>query len=240
MEIWTFTIRNIDIKLINNPKVFLPSSTSFFITGNIIINPGETVCDVGSGSGLISILASILGAKKVLALETDPVAISNAKLNIKLNNLNNIEIYKSNFYSNSNSARFDVIVANLPQFPQPKYTDENKRLWKDLEGGGLRGNKAVVKFLENSKDKLCENGRIYFPLVYLSNPSETLKVINKYYKLKKIATQEVPFNYFNYGVFKWLMKLKENGQSEFYQRNGVWYFKEELLELKYVNSQQKF
>jgi ribosomal protein L11 methyltransferase len=52
-----------------------------------VIQAGDDVIDVGTGSGILSIAASKLGAKHVLAVDLDPVAVSSATENIKLNGL---------------------------------------------------------------------------------------------------------------------------------------------------------
>jgi ribosomal protein L11 methyltransferase len=52
-----------------------------------VVNPGDEVIDVGTGSGILAIAAAKLGAKHVLALDLDPVAVSSATENTKLNNL---------------------------------------------------------------------------------------------------------------------------------------------------------
>ncbi|MGD7018493.1 50S ribosomal protein L11 methyltransferase, partial [Bacillus altitudinis] len=46
---------------------------------------GDRVVDVGTGSGVLSIAAAMLGAEKVEALDLDEVAVKSARLNIKLN-----------------------------------------------------------------------------------------------------------------------------------------------------------
>ncbi|RUS48508.1 50S ribosomal protein L11 methyltransferase [Cohnella sp. AR92] len=51
------------------------------------INPGDNVIDVGTGSGILAIGAIKLGADRVLALDLDPVAVSSATENVKLNGL---------------------------------------------------------------------------------------------------------------------------------------------------------
>ncbi|MFA5237316.1 MAG: 50S ribosomal protein L11 methyltransferase, partial [Methanoregula sp.] len=45
---------------------------------------GKTVCDLGCGTGVLAIGASLLGAKTVLAVDLDPAAISTAKENAEL------------------------------------------------------------------------------------------------------------------------------------------------------------
>jgi ribosomal protein L11 methyltransferase len=52
-----------------------------------VIRPGMDVIDVGTGSGILSIAAAKLGARQVLALDLDPIAVSSAKENVSLNQL---------------------------------------------------------------------------------------------------------------------------------------------------------
>lgn len=54
------------------------------------IHGGESVIDVGTGSGILAIGALKLGASRVLALDLDPVAVSSATENIKLNGLQDV------------------------------------------------------------------------------------------------------------------------------------------------------
>ncbi|WP_284638673.1 50S ribosomal protein L11 methyltransferase [Paenibacillus silviterrae] len=48
---------------------------------------GEDVIDVGTGSGILAIAAAKLGARHVLAVDLDPVAVSSATENIRLNGM---------------------------------------------------------------------------------------------------------------------------------------------------------
>jgi len=50
---------------------------------------GEEVIDVGTGSGILAVGAMLLGAKSVLALDLDPVAVDSARENVQLNRLQN-------------------------------------------------------------------------------------------------------------------------------------------------------
>lgn len=51
------------------------------------LTPGATVLDVGSGSGVLAIAAAKLGARSVLALDADPVAVTVARENVRLNDV---------------------------------------------------------------------------------------------------------------------------------------------------------
>ncbi|MNO69075.1 Ribosomal protein L11 methyltransferase [compost metagenome] len=65
-----------------------------------VIQEGDEVIDVGTGSGILAIGACQLGASRVLALDLDPVAVSSAKENTKLNRLEErIEVVESDLLS---------------------------------------------------------------------------------------------------------------------------------------------
>lgn len=70
------------------------------------------VCDVGTGSGILSILSSKLGAKKIIAIDIDKVSISAAKQNVDLNNLKNVEILEGNLLDKV-SEKSDLIISNI-------------------------------------------------------------------------------------------------------------------------------
>lgn len=54
------------------------------------ISGGEEVIDVGTGSGILAVGAVLLGAKSVLALDLDPVAVESARENVELNRLQDV------------------------------------------------------------------------------------------------------------------------------------------------------
>lgn len=69
------------------------------------------VLDVGCGSGILSILASISGAKKVYGFDNDPVAILNARENILKNGCQNISLWAGEIYALK--IKTEVVVANI-------------------------------------------------------------------------------------------------------------------------------
>ncbi|MBE7896837.1 50S ribosomal protein L11 methyltransferase [Paenibacillus polymyxa] len=64
-----------------------PTTSLCLRTLESVIQGGEEVIDVGTGSGILAIGAVKLGAKHVLALDLDPVAVSSARENTRLNEL---------------------------------------------------------------------------------------------------------------------------------------------------------
>ncbi|MBX7066531.1 MAG: 50S ribosomal protein L11 methyltransferase [Parachlamydiales bacterium] len=49
--------------------------------------PGETVVDIGTGSGILALAALLMGAKSAIGIDIDPDAIKHARKNAKLNGL---------------------------------------------------------------------------------------------------------------------------------------------------------
>lgn len=76
------------------------------------VTPDSTVFDIGTGSGILAIAAAKLKAKKVIGVDLDPVAVTSAKENVGLNNLNNIEILHGNLMEVV-EGRANIVVANI-------------------------------------------------------------------------------------------------------------------------------
>ncbi|WP_369902572.1 50S ribosomal protein L11 methyltransferase [Bacillus manliponensis] len=77
------------------------------------VRPGDTVIDVGTGSGVLSIAAAKLGASSVEAYDLDPVAVESAKMNIELNKTDDVVTVGQNSLLEGIEGPVDLIVANL-------------------------------------------------------------------------------------------------------------------------------
>jgi ribosomal protein L11 methyltransferase len=73
---------------------------------------GRKVLDLGSGSGILSVAAGRLGARHVLALDTDPLAAQATEANARRNGLSRIVRARRGSLP-APDAPFDLIVANL-------------------------------------------------------------------------------------------------------------------------------
>jgi ribosomal protein L11 methyltransferase len=71
-----------------------------------------SVLDVGTGSGILSIAAARLGAKEVLGIDTDPVAVEIARENVSQNGVSNIVKIRKGSIGHIRR-RFDVVMANI-------------------------------------------------------------------------------------------------------------------------------
>jgi ribosomal protein L11 methyltransferase len=77
------------------------------------VKPGNYVTDVGTGSGVLAIGAAMLGAKHVHALDLDEVAVRSAKINIKLNKVQETAVVVHGNLLDTVKEQSDVVVANI-------------------------------------------------------------------------------------------------------------------------------
>jgi ribosomal protein L11 methyltransferase len=78
----------------------------------------KKILDIGSGSGILSVAARLLGAKEVYAVDNDYLAINSTKSNFKLNfgDLNNLNTYLGSFNEvilKNQLTQFDFVLCNI-------------------------------------------------------------------------------------------------------------------------------
>lgn len=113
------------------------------------VKKGDVVVDVGTGSGILSIAAAMLGAKRVHALDLDPVAVESAKLNVKLNKVHDVVTVSQNNLLDRMDEQADVIVANILAEIILRFVDDAYRLLRSdgvfITSGIIRTKKQEVK-----------------------------------------------------------------------------------------------
>ena len=83
-----------------------------------ILFSDKKVLDIGSGSGILSVAARLLGAKEVCAVDNDYLAINSTKSNFQLNfgDLNNLNTYLGSFNEvilKNQLEQFDFVLCNI-------------------------------------------------------------------------------------------------------------------------------
>ncbi len=78
----------------------------------------KKILDIGSGSGILSVAARLLGAKEVYAVDNDYLAINSTKSNFQLNfgDLNNLKTYLGSFNEvnlKNQLTQFDFVLCNI-------------------------------------------------------------------------------------------------------------------------------
>ncbi len=217
------------------PKgVHVPPSSSIDLAKLLDVQPGETVLDLGCGSGLLSIAAAKLGAKHVVAIDVDPRALDTTIDNAKRNGVEEkiqvlggswFEALKEGGNSKDTLRQFDVIIATPPQTPGlrpfgPRY-------------GGLDGTDHLFSILNQAPTFLDpQRGRFWMLVISLANPSSLWKRLEEQFKNVTLVHETermfTPDEYesMDQGLFEHLLYLRSLGQSEFYKTSeGRWFFR---------------
>jgi len=72
----------------------------------------QKVLDFGSGTGILAILASMMGANDIEAIDNNPWAFESTKENISINNISNIKAIEAD-EGYLNNKHFNIILANI-------------------------------------------------------------------------------------------------------------------------------
>jgi ribosomal protein L11 methyltransferase len=140
-----------------------PTTSLCLRTLESVIREGQDVIDVGTGSGVLAIAAARLGARHVLALDLDPVAVSSASENVRLNGLQDditVELSdllgvlrKQNTDSLGVQIPVQVVVANILAEIILLFLDD---VYEVLESGGA----YIVSGIYKNKEDVVEKALI--------------------------------------------------------------------------------
>ncbi|MEC1448573.1 50S ribosomal protein L11 methyltransferase [Bacillus haynesii] len=138
------------------------------------VKEGDSVVDVGTGTGILSIASAMLRAKQVEGYDLDPVAVESARLNSKLNKVSDhIEIKQNNLLDGVEGEK-DIIVANILAEVILRFTDQAYSLLKD--GGYFITSGIIQQKKQEVKDALVKEG---FTIVEVLSMEDWVSIIAK-------------------------------------------------------------
>ena len=74
-------------------------------------HPGASVLDVGTGTGVLALMARRLGASRVVGVDNDPMSVTLAEENAALNGIGGVDL--SGATLDAVHGRFDLVLANI-------------------------------------------------------------------------------------------------------------------------------
>jgi release factor glutamine methyltransferase len=214
-------IRDVEITLEPAEGVFMPSPNGLFYANSIIINSGERVIDIGTGSGVLAIMAAKLGAH-VEATDIDTRAIVAAERNAYINDAI-INYHVGSLFTDLLN-HFDVIMANLPnEIVAPEELANLDIVDAKVFEGGERGNEHILSLLNSAKNYMNINSRLYLPIHTLTDYHQTLEVALQNYKLRLVNLTPLPVKSFVTENLDFYLQLNESGIINIFKNKGIWY-----------------
>ena len=139
----------------------------------------DKVLDMGTGSGILSVAALLLGAKNIVALDIDQNSVKIAQENLEKNNLSNFTLYCGNVIDNDDLAskisdKYDVVVANIVA---DVIMGMKEILYSNVKDGGYLITSGIIKerYLE-VQDALITQG---FELIEFKEKNDWVALVLK-------------------------------------------------------------
>lgn len=150
-----------------NPKYY---RTSTFMAKHIDVKPGDSVLDIGTGSGIQAVTAGLTAAR-VIATDINPEAVQYARDNVRANGLAHVvSVREGDLFSPiDKSERFDVILFTPPYMEGKPETYFDHALFD--------ANKELVsRFFSKAGKHLAPNGYVQMLYSSIADPERVLKM----------------------------------------------------------------
>jgi release factor glutamine methyltransferase len=181
-----------DLKFDVCEEVYEPAEDSFLFAENFSVNAGERVLDVGTGTGVLGIVAARKGCE-VLAVDVNPYAVRCAKWNASLNNVREMAFARADLFDAlRETTQFDVVLFNAPYLPSE--TSEMNTWLGRAWAGGVNGRQVIDRFIIEAPKHLARKGRVFLMQSTLAGVEETKhRFADRGMVAQVVAEQKLPF-----------------------------------------------
>ena len=177
-----------------DPGVFHPTHTSRTLADALEIHDGDTVIDVGCGSGVLSFVAARLGAGRVIGSDICVPAVETATRNAADLGLSDITEFRvGSLLEPVRGERANVVIGDVSGIPDAlgKLTG----WFPDGHAGGPTGAELPTAMLEGIDEVLVPGGSLYLPTGTIQNESRILEVATRIFgerNMTRVIDREFP------------------------------------------------
>jgi len=170
-----------------------------FLAENKSLFENKSALDMGCGTGIQGAVMALCGANSVVLSDVSPIAVKNARANMRILKLKNItEVVEGDLFRNLN-VKFDVIVFNHPFF------GDNPIDGFPVSATMMDSGPLLIDFLNEAKVFLNKDGIIIMPFFHFAGTTNDpglhaerngYEIVEKHTSTLEIGMQKGDFSIF--------------------------------------------
>jgi methylase of polypeptide subunit release factors len=188
---WKGRFGPFDLKV--GPATFRPSTVSVLLAESLEIEKDSVVVDVGCGSGVLSIIAAKLGARKVYGVDAAEDTAAVAMANARAQGVeDSVEFFEGDLFEPLPiGLEADVVIGDVSGIPDE--LAEASGWFPSGLAGGPSGAELPMRMLEGAKKLLRRGGKLILPTGTLQDEkSITDKAKSMYESIRELSSRAIP------------------------------------------------
>ena len=172
---------------------FRPSTISSLLADALEFKPGSVVVDVGTGTGILSIIAAKLGAGKVYGVDAADETVEIATANARAHGVaDRVEFAQGDMFDPlGDDIEADVVIGDVSGIPDGIATASG--WFPSGLSGGPTGAELPMRMIEESKRLLKKGGSLFLPTGSLQDEKSILdRARSVFGSMRQLTERNIP------------------------------------------------
>lgn len=174
-------------------STFRPSTISSLLADALDFKPGSVVVDVGTGSGILSIIAAKLGASKVYGVDAADETVEIASANAATHGVaDRVEFAQGDMFDPlGHDLEADVVIGDVSGIPDDIAAASG--WFPSGLSGGPTGAELPMRMIEESKRLLRRGGKLFLPTGSLQDEKSIVERAKAVFgSMKQLTERNIP------------------------------------------------
>lgn len=172
---------------------FRPSTISSLLANALEFKPGSVVVDVGTGSGILSIIAAKLGASKVYGVDAADETVEIASANAETHGVaDRVEFAQGDMFDPlGTDIEADVVIGDVSGIPDEIAMASG--WFPSGLSGGPTGAELPMRMIEESKRLLRKGGSLFLPTGSLQDENSIIERAKSVFgSMRQLTERNIP------------------------------------------------